>query len=103
MGWTATTFKARWGEFAPTDDALVAAALAEADAECDARVFGGSYDHAVGLLAAHKLSVSAFGLQARLDPKAAKDTPNGTTTYGQEHDAIAAKKAGGFWALGVRL
>ncbi len=103
MGYTAPTFKARWTEFAPTADSLVDAVLAEADAECDARVFGASYDHAVGLLAAHKLSVTSFGQQARLDPKAAKDSPNGTTTYGQEHDALAAKKAGGFWALGVRL
>jgi len=101
MSWTATTFRARWEEFTNSPDALVVSALAEAAEECDERVFGGKFDHAVGLLAAHKLSISPFGQQARLDPKAAKDSPHGTTLYGQEHDALAAQCGGGFWVTGV--
>lgn len=101
MAWTAATFKARWAEFAPTADALVDAALAEAAEGCDERVLGAKYDHAVGLLAAHKLAVSPSGQQSRLDPKAGADTPHGTTTHGAEFDAIARQCGGGFWAVGI--
>ena len=67
MGWTASTFKARWAEFAPCSDSLVDAALAEALEEVDERVYGAKADAAVGLLAAHKLSISPQGQQSRLD------------------------------------
>lgn len=96
MTWTATTFKARFEEFTPQSDTLVETVLAEAALECDERIFGESLDHAVGLLAAHKLAVSPFGQSARL---VAKD---GSTTYEREFQKLSRKKAGGPWTTGIR-
>ena len=101
MGWTASTLKARYSEFSELGDSLVDAVLAEAPNECYPRVYGDRYDQAVGLAAAHKLGINP-GSVARLDPKAVTDTPHGTTTYGQEWDALAAQSAGGFWSSGMR-
>lgn len=95
MTWDAASFKARWTEFAPTADARVTSAIAEATAECDARVFGDSYEHAVGLLAAHKLAVSPFGQQARQESK-----DGATTTYHTEWEELARKRGGGFYTIG---
>ena len=96
MAWTPTTFKARWEEFSATADALITAVLAEAALECDARVYGDSYDHAVGLLTAHKLSISPGGQQARLEAKGG----DGTTTYLAELNRLSRRRAGGPWAMG---
>jgi hypothetical protein len=94
--WTAASFKAARQEFATLADAAVTLALSDATSELDPRVFGDTFDQAVGLLAAHKLSVSPFGQQARLEPK----TGDGTTTYHAELQRLTRKKAGGFWAVG---
>lgn len=96
MAWTATTFKARWPEFTPTDDARVTAALADAAALCDARVYGASYDLAVGLTAADLLATSPAGVQARLNPKGS----DATTTYRAALLKIMRARAGGPWAVG---
>ena len=101
MAWDHASFKARWTEFAPCPDSLVDAAIAEATEEVDARVYGAKADAAVGLLAAHKLSISPQGQQARLDPKAFGDGEHGTTTYGIEFDTITRNAGGGVWAMGV--
>jgi hypothetical protein len=94
--WTAASFKSRWPEFVPIEDARVEAVLAEAALETDARVYGQSYDHAVGLLAAHKLAISPGGMQARLESK------DGSTTYGKERAALSRKRGGGPWVTGYR-
>ena len=94
--WTAASFKAARQEFANIADAAVTLALSDATSELDPRVFGDTFDQAVGLLAAHKLSVSPYGQQARLEPK----TGDGTTTYHAELQRLTRKKAGGFWAVG---
>lgn len=96
MAWDAASFKAVRLEFAEIADATVTLALSDAASELDARVFGDTHDQAVGLLAAHKLSVSPFGQQARLEPK----TGDGTTTYLAELQRLTRKRAGGFWAIG---
>lgn len=98
---TAASLKAQRPEFAPTDDAVVLAAIADADTEVDARVFGEKAGQAVSLLAAHKLALSPFGTQARLDPKAQGDGPHGQTVYGVEYDALVRQCGGGFWVTGV--
>lgn len=97
MAWTASTFKARWAEFAPQSDDLVDAVLAEAAAECDERVFGASYDHAVGLLAAHKMAVSPFGQTARQE-----GGDKSSTTYLDEWSRLTRARAGGPWVTGYR-
>lgn len=94
--WTAATFKAARQEFASIADASVTLALNDATSELDPRVFGDTFDQAVGLLAAHKLSVSPYGQQARLEPKSG----DGTTTYHAELQRLTRKRAGGFWAVG---
>ena len=96
--WTATTFKARYGDFASVPSATVTAALAEADSETDARVFGDTYEQAVGLLAAHKLCTSALGERARVD-----GAKPGETTYLLERNRLDRKKAGGPFVIGQRL
>lgn len=98
MAWTVSSFRARWTEFASApSDAVVTSALAEAAAECDERIFGASYDHAVGLLAAHKISVGPGGQQARLDSDEAE------TTYSREWTKLARKRAGGPFTIGQDL
>jgi hypothetical protein len=87
---TFASLTARFPEFANTESAVVTAAIAEATEECDERVFGDSYDHAVALLAAHKLSVSPYGQQARL-----KADADGRTTYLAEWERLARRRAGG--------
>lgn len=101
MAVTVASLRARWEEFAPTHDAVVQGAIDEATEECDERVFGGKFDHAVGLLAAHKLAISPQGQPLRLEAKLVQDSPHGTTTYGCEFDALARQCAGGFWAVGI--
>lgn len=97
------SLRAQRPEFAPTADGVVQAAIDDAVTEVDPRVFGEKTDQAVSLLAAHKLAISPFGTQSRLDPKAQGDGPHGTTTYGVEYDALVRQCGGGFWVTGVDL
>lgn len=103
MAVTVASLRLRAAEFAPTDTDVVQAAIDDAVTEVDDRVFGEKTDQAVSLLAAHKLSISPFGTQARLDPKAQGDGLHGTTTYGVEYDALVRQCGGGFWVTGVAL
>jgi|GEM_PF-903705 len=103
MAVTPASLRTRRPEFTPTDDAVVQAAIDDAVTEVDERVFGEKADQAVSLLAAHKLAVSPFGQQARIDPKAAGPGLHGTTTYGVEYDALVRQCGGGFWVTGVDL
>jgi len=98
---TVSSLRAQRPEFAPTDTAVVQAAIDDAVTEVDPRVFGEKADQAVSLLAAHKLGISPHGRQARLDPKAQGGGPHGATTYGVEYDALVRQCGGGFWVTGV--
>lgn len=93
MAWTATTFKARWTEFAPTEDARVVAVLTAAARRCAPSVFGADTDEAVGLYAAHLLATSPHGMQARQEG-------DDTTTYYAEWARLARQRAGGPWSVG---
>lgn len=95
MSWTAATFKARWSEFAPTDDAVVQAALDEATRQINAAAFGARADDAIGLLAAHKLAVSPQGMSARLE------SDQGRTVYLAEYERLMRSAGGGPWAIGA--
>ncbi len=97
MAWTATTFKARWPEFAPTDDARVEAALADAAEYSDVGLFGDRHDLAVGLYAAHLLATSPAGQHSRLESDKAD------TTYRAEWERMARQVAAGPWTIGQRL
>ena len=90
MAVVAATLKARWVEFAPIADAVVAAAIAEATAECDERVFGASFDHAVALLACHKLAMASGGQTARQE-----GNDKARTTYLEEWRRLARTRGGG--------
>lgn len=100
MGWTVATFKARWAEFEPTPEATVQAVLNEAARQLDARLFGDRFDDAVGLLAAHKLSISPRGQTGRKEKGASTD-PLAQTTYGLELITMMQGAAGGPWACGL--
>lgn len=98
---TAATLKARFSEFAPQDDALVAAVIAEAVAEVSASIYGANTDAAVTYLAAHKLALSPAGAPARLEGAAADPSGYARTTYGVEFLALTRKRAGGFYVIGA--
>lgn len=96
---TAATLKARWPTFGPTADAVVTAAIAEAERRTDARVFGDRFDDAVALRAAHNLSIDPGGQNARLTA-AAMDHSMNRTTYGLELKSLMRERAGGAWTAG---
>ena len=103
---TAATLKARWTEFAPTVDGVVSAAIAEATRECDAAVYGASFDDAVALLACHKLAISPQGAPSRLDggdaPSPSSATTDlGRTTYGASLLRLQRVRGGGAWCIGA--
>lgn len=100
MAWTATSFKARYPEFAPTPDAQVNGALADATARIDTRLLStANYDAAVGLLTAHLLSITPFGQQARLEGE--KEPSGGTgSTYNSELKRLLRLAGGGPWFAG---
>jgi hypothetical protein len=100
---TIASLRAAREEFTNSPDAAVQAAIDDAVTEVDERVFGEKADQAVSLLAAHKLAISPFGTQARLNPKAQGGGPHGATTYGVEYDALVRLCGGGFWVTGVGL
>ena len=96
MAWTAASFKEHNPEFASIADAVVTLALSDAVSELDSRLFGDTFDQAVRWQAAHNLSVSSFGKQARLDAKGG----DGATTYSAKLAVLARKRCGGGWAMG---
>lgn len=100
MAVTVASLRADRPEFDPTAEAVVQAAITAAEREVDPAVFGEKTDEAVSLLAAHKLSISPFGQQARLAPKAQGGGLHGSTIYGVEYDALTRQCAGGFWVVG---
>lgn len=97
MAVTATTLKARFVEFAPVADDVVAAAIAEASRRTDARVFGNRTDDAITLRACDLLATGAFGLASRQDAKG----NTGPTTYAQQLATIVRERAGGAWVVGL--
>lgn len=75
------SFRTRYPEFASAEDAQVQASLDDAATVLPvsgAQPWGAYYDQAHGLLAAHRLSISPWGMQARLDSNSA-DTTYGAT------------------------
>lgn len=89
MTLTTAQFKTRWTEFAETSDELVQETLDEAYLRTDSRLFGARTDKAAGLLAAHLLSISPQGQQARLESK------DGSTNYWAERQRMNQVAAGG--------
>jgi len=96
MAYTAYSFKQRFQEFSETPDEVVDSALAEATRGCNAEVLGDRFDDAVGWKAAHILSVSPFGQQARLQSK------EGESTYLAEWKRLARIRGCGPWIAGVK-
>lgn len=95
MSWSAATFKERYTEFAPTADAVVTAALAEATRRTNATGFGARFDDAVALLAAHLLAMSPGGQQARRENEGEP-----STTYMASLKLLRRECFGGGWSAG---
>ncbi len=72
------TFRKRFPEFRLCGDVYVSANLTAAALEVDDCVYGDKYAEAVGLMAAHKMATSPFGMAAKLVLK------DGSTTWGNE-------------------
>ena len=77
---------AAWRVFYPElsslDDTMAQAFLDAAEVEIDSDLFGDQFDNAHGLLTAHKVCLSPFGKNARLQSK------DGKTTYGMQYDEL---------------
>jgi hypothetical protein len=102
MSWTPDAFRARWPEFSQASDAEVNAVLTAAALRNDARIFGASYDEAVGLYAAHLLSLARYGQYGQrgsIDQKPAGSQPQ-PNPYLAEWQRLARMKAGGFYTIG---
>jgi len=63
----AAAFLDRFPEFETTAEAQLTAVLVEAAAAIDTEIFGGRYDDAHGLLTAHLLWTSPFGVSLRME------------------------------------
>jgi len=96
MAVTPSSLKANRPEFQYVDDSRVQNAIDAADEQCDERIFGGTFDLAVELMACHVLATSPGGMQARLVP----DDADGATVYLSEWTRMAQRKAAGPWARG---
>ena len=95
MAWTATTFKARYTEFDGTADSVVTAALAEATRRTNVTGFGARADDAVALLAAHLLSTSPGGRQARRDSAKGPSTTDMTGLKLRRRERFGGAGSGG--------
>lgn len=85
------TFRARFPE-APTEDTFVQARLDEAELEIDATVWGAKAETGHGYLTAHKLGMTPYGRDARIEK------PDGeiTTTYGELFEQLAMRVGGAY-------
>lgn len=99
MSVSVADLKARFTEFSPTADALVARCLEEATRRTSAKVFAARFDDAVMLRAAHLLAVSPQGQTARLDGAAPGSLAS--TTYGAELVQLMRECAGGPHMVGA--
>jgi Protein of unknown function (DUF4054) len=82
-------FRSRFPEFEKAPDALVNSKLSDASDQLDHTVWGSILDQGVGYLAAHLLSRSPWGQQARLDAKDRK------TTYLEAFQELQARVGAG--------
>jgi uncharacterized protein YcbX len=90
---TLASFRARHSEFTATPDVAVQAALDAAADEIDATVWGASAAEGHGLLAAHKLALSPFGVDMRLG---AFGDNKARSVYGDQHEQLAARVGGAY-------
>lgn len=81
-------FRVQYPEFVATADATVEAKLAAAETRTDRDAFGDDADAAQGLLAAHLLALSPFGVPAR-------KSDSTETTYLVEWQRLARARCGG--------
>lgn len=96
MAYDAASFKLRWPRFTDVSDDRVTAVLAEATNGCSATAFGARFDEAVGLLAAHKLSVDPF------DQPTQPGADGSRSSYLEEWKRLARQCAGGPLFAGPR-
>lgn len=91
-----STFQLQYPEFSTIDAALIQPRLDSAANQVDPRVFGVNTEEAIGLLAAHKLSVMPGCQQARLE------SDKSQSTYLIEYKRLALQASGGPWVAGQR-
>ena len=84
--------RSEFPEFAHTNEALLAAKLADATAMLNAHAFGDTHDHAVKYMAAHLVALSPNGEFARLDPN--EESDGARTLYERQYLALARSVLG---------
>lgn len=86
-------FRVRFPEFETAGDPFVQAVLDEVAAELNAAEIGAAYDAAHGLLAAHKIAISPYGVAARMLNE------EGKSTYETEFAAVMGRAIPGLFAV----
>lgn len=89
MALDAASFLVRFPEFSNVDTTQIEARIADAAAKVNSTVWGDELDHGQALWAAHLLSLSPAGQQARL----VGDTTQ--TTYGRAYEEAAVRLTAG--------
>jgi len=74
MAVSVSSFKARYTQFATTDEDLVSSVIDEASAQCNSVVWGSLRDQGILLLTAHLLEIDAYGEASRLVDDTKKTT-----------------------------
>ncbi len=86
-------FRVRFAEFETAGDPFVQAVLDEAETELNADEIGGAFDAAHGLLTAHKIAVSPYGVSARMLNE------EGKSTYEVEFSAVMGRAIPGIFSV----
>lgn len=99
--WTVAEFRIRFPEFDLATDEYLKFQLDDAALELDETVWGKLYSLGVGYLAAHKMTLSPFGMNAKLmgtiDSVARDNTVTySSTTYGRNYQRLLRAVGVGF-------
>lgn len=90
---TLAAFRIRFPEFSQANDPFVNANLTAAALEVDTDAWGAKTDEGVMFLAAHKMALSPFGMNARMVSR------DGSTTYWTNYHRLLRQVAFGLGRL----
>ncbi len=92
---TLSEWRVSFPEFSGVEDALIQNKLDQAAHEVDSWLFGRFFDTAHGYLAAHYLTQSPYGQNARMIPSSQGSADN-SSTYWKEYERLRAAATVGF-------
>lgn len=86
-------FRTRYPEFETAGDSFLQAVLDEAETELNSAEIGDAFNAAHGLLAAHKVAISPYGVAARMLNE------EGKSTYENEFSAVMGRAIPGIFSV----